>query len=172
MCMLFPLADLRTLCETYIDAKMQAMEMHDQACAAPRVQDVCNTAPSLPYHLLSVALPKKQGCVFAKVSPEDFDRVNAASDRWRLSSAGYPLFVQRKEGRFVTTYLHLLVSEGVPVTHVNGDRLDCTRTNLVITKGRKKKRVDDSKDLIVRMNEFGEVVLPPALDIAASREES
>lgn len=89
---------------------------------------------------IPVYLPHKQGSLMAKVSTEDYDKVIQVSTRWRRSSSGYPIAVKRENGKVQTTYLHKVIF-GDTARHVNGDRLDNTRENLVpSSRGQKRKR--------------------------------
>jgi len=87
------------------------------------------------YCEVPVALPNKTGFKMAWVSPEDFEVVVSCSTRWRLCSSGYPISVKRVGGKFVTTYMHKLIYGGT-AKHINGNRLDNRRGNLI---GSKKK---------------------------------
>lgn len=79
---------------------------------------------------IPVRLPNNQGWVEATVSPEDLPTLSGPEMRWRLGSSGYPMFVRRVNKELVTVWMHKLVAGG-PSTHINGDRLDCRRENLV-----------------------------------------
>lgn len=129
---MMPLGDIKTLCENYINLKMQTMDMIDTASTSPRLQelDMYNAAPDNSFRLIPVSLPKKGGWVHAKVSSEDYEMLNEISSKWRTCSSGYPIFVTRKNGVFCTTYMHKLIY-GDTARHVNGDRLDNRRENLI-----------------------------------------
>lgn len=79
---------------------------------------------------IPVRLPNNRGWVEAIVSPEDFPNLSGPDMRWRLGSSGYPMFVKRVNKQLVTVWMHKLVA-GRPATHINGDRLDCRRENLI-----------------------------------------
>lgn len=79
---------------------------------------------------ISVRLPKNQGTTEAIVSPEDYADLTKPDMRWRMGSSGYPMYVKRINKQLTTIWMHKLV-QGGPATHVNGDRLDCRRENLV-----------------------------------------
>lgn len=79
---------------------------------------------------IPVRLPKNAGWVQATVSPEDYPNLSKPDMRWRLGSSGYPMYVKRINKQLTTIWMHKLVAGG-PSTHVNGDRLDCRRENLV-----------------------------------------
>lgn len=84
---------------------------------------------------IPVRLPNNKGWVEATVDAEDYPALSLPGMRWRLGSSGYPMFVRRVNKELTTIWMHKLVA-GVPATHVNGDRLDCRRSNLM-PSGRK-----------------------------------
>jgi hypothetical protein len=69
------------------------------------------------------------------VSPEDYDRLTAIAPEWRLSNRGYVVTSRRVHGKYRLTYMHKEVA-GESAKHVNGDRLDNRRENLIRTKPR------------------------------------
>jgi hypothetical protein len=84
---------------------------------------------------IPVRLANNKGWVYATVSPEDHAALSGPDMRWRMGSSGYPMFVRRVNKELTTIWMHKIVGRG-PSTHVNGDRLDCRRENLV-PSGRK-----------------------------------
>lgn len=79
---------------------------------------------------IPVRLPNNKGFVQATVSPEDHADLSKPEMRWRLGSSGYPMYVKRVNKQLTTIWMHKLVAGG-PASHINGDRLDCRRENLV-----------------------------------------
>jgi hypothetical protein len=79
---------------------------------------------------IPVRLPNNKGWVEAECSPEDYPALTLPGMRWRLGSSGYPMFVRRVNKELTTIWMHKLVAGG-PSTHINGDRLDCRRENLI-----------------------------------------
>lgn len=71
--------------------------------------------------------------VDAIVSPEDYDRLTAISEEWYVSSNGYVVWSKRVNKKYVRKYMHKEIM-GAPATHVNGDRLDNRRENLVLKR--------------------------------------
>jgi hypothetical protein len=69
------------------------------------------------------------------VSPEDFDRLTSIAPEWRLSNRGYVVTSRRVEGKYRLLYMHREVA-GQSAKHLNGDRLDNRRENLVPSKPR------------------------------------
>lgn len=145
-----PLADIKTLLENYVDLKMQATNMNENVINTEVAVDTFlkNQPPSNDFRNVPVALAKGEGMVYAKVSPEDYDMVMNASSKWRLCNSGYPIYVVRKEGRFITTYMHKLI-HGKVSKHINADRLDNRRENLVESqrgnRGQKRKSEEDNE---------------------------
>lgn len=126
-----PLADIKSLVENYIDLRIQSLELMEAVKTTERIQelDYCDI-PTDTCSLVPVSLPKNNGTVFAKVSPEDYETITNASSKWRLCYSGYPIYVTRKNDIFTTTYMHKLVHGG-SAKHINGDRLDNRRENLI-----------------------------------------
>lgn len=79
---------------------------------------------------IPVRLANNQGWTEATVSPEDHADLMKPEMRWRMGSSGYPMFVKRVNKELTTVWMHKLVGKG-PSTHINGDRLDCRRENLI-----------------------------------------
>lgn len=79
---------------------------------------------------IPVRLPNNKGWTDAAVSPEDYPGLTLPGMRWRLGSSGYPMFVRRVNKELTTIWMHKLVAGG-PATHINGNRLDCRRENLI-----------------------------------------
>lgn len=129
--LLMPLTDIKNLVENYVDLRLQSMEMIESVRTCERIQDMdyCDIPPDT-CPLIPVSLPKNNGTVFAKVSPSDYDMIMNASTKWRLCYSGYPIFVKRKNNVFTTTYMHKLIHGG-SAKHINGDRLDNRRDNLI-----------------------------------------
>lgn len=67
----------------------------------------------------------------AKISPGDFGVVTQTAKSWRMSTSGYPIHVRRIGGKLTTVYLHKIIAGG-PARHINGDRLDNRRSNLLL----------------------------------------
>lgn len=99
------------------------------------------------YKKVPVKLPNDEGYTFAMVCPEDYDNVSRASTNWRLCSSGYPLHVKRSGQKFETVYMHRLI-HGEPARHVNGNRLDNRRSNLVTSNriSSHKRNLDNDQD--------------------------
>ena len=140
LCFAIPLTEIKSLIDNYIDLRMQAMQYRDDAeTLSDAIQEVMSTPPE--FMTVPVCLPKKAGTVFARVSPEDYQKVVNASSKWRLCSSGYPIFVKRDKTTFETTYMHKLVF-GDSAKHINGDRLDNRRENLVKSSRKSSPKCD------------------------------
>lgn len=81
---------------------------------------------------IPVRLPNNRGWTEAIVSPEDYASLTLPGMRWRLGSSNYPMFVKRINKELTTIWMHKLIMGG-PATHINGDRLDCRRENLIVS---------------------------------------
>lgn len=79
--------------------------------------------------------------LYAVISPEDSDRVNKIARSWNLSSSGYVVAGTRDPitKRYRLWYLHKLISHGETTKHINGDRLDNRRSNLMPSLPRGKR---------------------------------
>lgn len=134
------IAIIKSLINNYIDLRMAAIDMASVANE--------NTSPTFaetswtsPYKIVKVLLPRKTDQhVFAKVSPEDYEKVTRISKEWRKSSSGYAIHVVKSEENpksFKTFYMHRVIF-GAQAKHVNGDRLDNRRENLVYSRRKRK----------------------------------
>lgn len=142
---------VKTLIDNYIDLKMQAMKTSEEMLSSENIMEAVSSSNSSPDHVdIPVYLPRKQGVVYTKISPEDYDLVINTSKTWRMCHSGYPIFVKRRDGKFTTVYLHKLIFGG-PARHINGDRLDNRRLNLIgSTKRQRQSRSDDDMDFTIR----------------------
>lgn len=84
---------------------------------------------------IPVKMPKKEGEVVTLVSPEDYPRLLHMSGSWRMNSKGYVVSSSRAAGKYRLTYMHREIA-GHTATHLNGDRLDNRRSNLIPAKPR------------------------------------
>lgn len=113
---------IKSLIDNYVDLKMASMEMAESA------QD---------YMLVDVRDTRNNATLSAKIDPLDYSIVTDSQYRWRLHSSGYAVSSKKKE----SVYMHSLIFGGKS-THLNGDRLDNRRSNLVKSK-RNKVRTSD-----------------------------
>ena len=96
-------------------------ELHDKQHPTPNETTVC-----LP-------LERRDGQVVGHTLVDTIDATLLGQWTWRLSSDGYAVRSETKDGAKRTLYLHREVMQaprGALVDHVNGDRLDSRRANL------------------------------------------
>lgn len=102
---------------------------------------------------IPVRLPRNQGWVEATVSPEDYPTLTSPEMRWRVGSSGYPMYVKRVNKELTTVWMHKIVFGG-PATHLNGDRLDCRRENLVESPRKSQFEIKTPAAVYDRVEEF------------------
>ncbi len=83
--------------------------------------------------LTQIPVKDGQNLRYAVIYQSDKDLIDSISGAWRLSSTGYVLSVKRVEGKIQTSYLHKILAGG-PAKHINGDRLDNRRSNLLLLR--------------------------------------
>lgn len=88
------------------------------------------TNPSDSFCTIPARLNNTKTVVNALVSPEDFERLTTISNIWYVSSSGYVVSSKRENGKYTRKYMHRVIM-GTTARHVNGDRLDNRRSNLV-----------------------------------------
>jgi hypothetical protein len=116
--------------------------------------------------LIPVRLPRDLPDVEALVSCEDYDKITAISPVWHLSTKGYVVSSKRVEGKQKVTFLHRVVRD-VPSMHLNGDKLDNRRENVIPSnRGTKKnRRCQEEEELIIQ-------TISPLLDSAMTPENT
>ena len=87
------------------------------------------------------------------MSAEDYMELSKPEMRWRMGSSGYPMYVKRVNKCLTTIWMHKLVAGG-PATHVNGDRLDCRRENLVESARKPPFEIKTPKAIYDSVEEF------------------
>jgi hypothetical protein len=102
----------------------------------------------------------------AVISADDKELVFNVSDRWRVSNSGYVVTSSRRQGRYQLTYLHKVIM-GSSAKHINSDRLDNRRSNLIESKARTKKRVFD-----MTLPDFEIKTVAPLLDPVLNPQEA
>jgi len=115
---------------------------------------------------IPVRLPRDMQEVNALVSCEDYDKITAISPVWHLSTKGYVVSSKRVQGKQKVTFLHRIVRD-VPSMHLNGDKLDNRRENVIPTnRGTKKnRRCAEEDELIIQ-------TISPLLDFATTPENT
>lgn len=86
---------------------------------------------------------------YALVSPEDYSTLMDMNVNWKVSSSGYPIYVKRLKTKSKTFYMHRLIKQ-TPCRHLNGNRLDNRRENLVPSYRNASK---DTEDFLVKLPE-------------------
>lgn len=97
----------------------------------------------ISYKTIPVLLQNNDGHKLAKVDAEDYDKIMRFADIWRLTTNGYARTTKQINGESKMFYIHSLVF-GDRARHINGDRLDNRRQNLVAVT--KKRRTSSTKD--------------------------
>jgi hypothetical protein len=93
----------------------------------------------MDYKTIPVLMHNQAGAVDAKLDPEDYEKVIDFAKVWRLTTNGYARTTKNIDGQFKMFYMHSLIA-GDRARHINGDRVDNRRKNLVTIS---KKRVND-----------------------------
>lgn len=121
---------LLALAQTFFELKADAPSF-DYAHGTHLVAAM-NTCSNGSVCQIPVRLPKDDKEVTAIVCCEDYDKLVAITPKWRLSSKGYVVSSRRVEGKNVITYMHRVIKD-LPGRHLNGDKLDNRRNNLIPT---------------------------------------
>lgn len=87
-------------------------------------------SPKDSFCIIPARLNNTKTLVNALVSPEDYEKLTTISDVWYVSSSGYVVSSKRENGKYTRKYMHRVIM-GTTARHVNGDRLDNRRNNLV-----------------------------------------
>lgn len=108
---------------------------------------------------IEVALPCGKGTVISRLSLEDYSQCGIGDSKWRLSNSGYVVRSWKSNSRVHTEYLHKVIF-GRACYHINGDKLDNRRENLMATSIETKQHI--SKFVIQHPNDnTPEFVDPP-----------
>lgn len=130
----------KQLVDTAFDMQIQRTSLHESinefmaaTSSAPAFEN--NTAPSQPRPaLVQVTLPKNQGLVYAIIDADDIRKVVNTSEEWFINPAGYVFTIKRnRNDKLKYIYLHKLIAGGT-AKHINGDRLDNKKSNLMLTR--------------------------------------
>jgi hypothetical protein len=140
--MLFPVNVLTTIGSLWLEIRAERLEPHIA------MADHTGVIIRSPNRFKTIPLySRKQDSSFSGactlVSEDDYERVMEYSDKWHLSSNGYVVSCRRQNQKYKATYLHKFIFGG-SATHINDDRLDNRRSNLMETVGRSKRRVFDN----------------------------
>lgn len=89
-------------------------------------------------------IPLSKGKAFAQVDDADYEWLTQW--KWQVNNSGYALRVTNRGGRgqYVTLLMHRVIldaPDGLPVDHINRDRLDNRRSNIrVVTNAENNRR--------------------------------
>lgn len=98
----------------------------------------------MDYANIPVLLQNHAGTMIAKVDRDDYQMVMEFASVWRLTTNGYARTTKKVGEKFKMFYMHSLIF-GDRARHVNGDRLDNRRQNLVAVTRKKRIMPDDSE---------------------------
>lgn len=145
---------IKDLITNYVDTQLSKQDMMDKLeMFSERTRELQDL--DLSYKLIPVSLPKHYGFEYAKVSIQDYDRIIGLAPIWRKSSSGYAITVQKDESidKMKTIYMHKEI-HGSQSKHVNGDRLDNRRENLVLSTRKRKKTDEMMEDFVLHTPRF------------------
>jgi hypothetical protein len=98
------------------------------------------------YKTIPVLLQNDGGIQLAKVDVDDYDNIMKFAPIWRLTTNGYARATKQIDGKYKMFYMHAFVF-GDRARHINGDRLDNRRQNLVaVTKKRRRPPSQEEGD--------------------------
>lgn len=101
---------------------------------------VSNSTRAVP-----VTLPRNQGLLHATVDAEDEAKVLGVAQDWFVSPSGYVYTTKRtRSNGLKTIYLHKIIAGGT-AKHINGDRLDNSKSNLLLTRKQAKPDQPDAE---------------------------
>lgn len=126
---------LLLLGQSYFELK--TLSPSEQDVRVERVFVPMDTINNSSSCLIPVSTPRKLEVLSAIISKEDYERIVAISPTWRISSSGYVVIGKRINGKNTLRYLHKEIFGGT-CTHINGDKLDNRRCNLVGSKKRRR----------------------------------
>lgn len=85
---------------------------------------------------IPVRLPKTDTQIMTCVSPQDYETMKKLAPVWRMNNRGYVITSRRREGKYRLIYMHKEIA-GEACRHLNGDRLDNRRENLIPARPRR-----------------------------------
>lgn len=152
---------LLVLAQTFFELKKETPSYNDYTPAGY----VCipmDTSKNESFCTIPVRMPRTKEETTTLVSPEDYSMLVGITPVWHVSSSGYVVTSKRINGVNKITYMHRLVS-GKPSAHINGDKFDNRRSNLVgSNRGAKRARPDE---------EWNIRTVSPLLDFVLSGDE-
>lgn len=125
---------LLSLSSTYLELRSAREEFLPTPIHRIVVPDKCFA--NMSYCEIPVKVPNTETQIMTCVSPSDYEDLKSMASTWRMNNNGYVVTSRRKDGKYQLLYMHKIVAGG-PAKHLNGDRLDNRRENLIPTKPRR-----------------------------------
>jgi hypothetical protein len=125
---------LLSLSSNYLELRTIGQELLPSIAHRIILPDKCFA--NMSYCEIPVKVPRAKTQIMTSVSPEDHSMLKSIAPVWRMNGAGYVICSKRTSGKYRLVYMHRVVAGG-PAKHLNGDRLDNRRENLIPTKPRR-----------------------------------
>lgn len=125
---------LLSLSSNYLELRSASQDAFSSITNPIVLPDRC--LANMSYCEIPVKMSKSETQCMTIVSPADYDHLVSIAPVWRMSNRGYVISSARKEGKYRLVYMHRVVA-GETSKHLNGDRLDNRRENLIPAKPRR-----------------------------------
>lgn len=125
---------LLALSSNYLELKSSSPEFLAPPFHRIILPDKCFA--NMSYCEIPVRLPKTETQIMTCVSPQDYDAMKKIAPVWRMNGRGYVVTSRRQEGKYRMIYMHKEIA-GEASRHLNGDRLDNRRENLIPLRPRR-----------------------------------
>lgn len=153
---------LLVLVQTFFELRTETPSCRDYTPAGY----VCipmDTLKNNSFCTIPVRMPRTKEETVTLVSPEDYSMLVGITPVWHVSSSGYIVTSKRIDGINKITYMHKMVS-GKPSAHINGDKFDNRRSNLVVSQRGAKRQRSEEIDIDIR-------TVSPLLDFVLTPED-